>query len=254
MELHLHQYNTIAKPSDFQLVTSTGMCYAHNRRIDFHSHFPSPDSLVCTAEPEAPMPRQQEMQAAEKTALMHFQGLLPDRYTAAKQARLFSNLTASKHIHLGEVGLDKRFSDLLPMQKQADILRSGLEFAVRNTKAVSLHCVRATGLMLEILEELTFRPFSVIWHGYSGSPETARQLAKMNIILSIGPRFKGSLSDIFKANPVIVPETDYEGTDAQEHGKLLESQYRRFETELNLSADEVEMHCMNVFGKLTPAH
>ena len=242
------------------------MCYAHNMRIDFHSHFPSPDSLVCTAEPTAeptmettadPTPAQTP--AATQTALLQFQGLLPDRYTASKQARLFSNLTAGKHIHLGEVGLDKRFSDLLLMQKQADILRSELEFAIQNNKLITLHCVRATGLMLEILDDLyrdglTIRPFSIIWHGFTGSPETARQLAKNNIILSIGPRFAGSISDIHRANPATVPETDYEGTDAQEHGRILESQYRRFETELDLSADEVEMHCMNVFGKLTPAH
>ena len=227
------------------------MCYAHNMRIDFHSHFPRPDSIVCTAEPYAPK--------NDIPALMHFQGLFPDRWTEEKQALLFEQLENNSHIHLGEVGLDKRFSDLLPMQEQADILRSELEFAIQNDRIITLHCVRATGLMLEILDDLyrdglNIRPFSIIWHGFTGSPETARQLARSNIILSIGPRFAGSISDIHRANPATVPETDYEGTDEQEHGRILESQYRRFETELDLSADEVEMHCMNVFGKLTPAH
>ena len=250
------------------------MCYAHNMRIDFHSHFPSPDSLVCTAEPTAeptmettaepttaptmettadPTPAQTP--AETQTALLHFQGLLPDRHTAAKQARLFSNLTTGKHIHLGEVGLDKRFSDRLPMQKQADILRSELEFAIQNNRIITLHCVRATGLMLEILDDLyrdgvTLRPFSIIWHGFTGSPETARQLARYNIIISLGPRFAGSISDIHRANPATVPETDYEGTDAQEHRQILENQYERFARELSLSESDLEHHCENVFNKL----
>ena len=181
---------------------------------------------------------------------MLFQGLLPDRWTEAKQAQLFSLLASDKHIHLGEVGLDKRFSDLIPMQRQADILRSELEFALQNGKNISLHCVRATGLMLEILGGLTLRPFSVIWHGFTGSAETARQLAGMNIIISIGPRFTGAISDIYGANPDTVPETDYEGTDAREHRQMLESQYTRFARELNLSVQNLETHCENVFRKL----
>ena len=220
-------------------------------RIDFHSHFPSPDSIVCTAEPYTAEPC-----INAKSGLMNCIGLLPDRWTEKKQAQLFSLLTANRHIHMGEVGLDKRFCDLIPMQKQADILKSELEFAIRNDRNISLHCVRATGLMLEILNDLvrnglTFRPFSVIWHGFTGSAETARQLAGKNIIISIGPRFAGSISDIHRANPATVPETDYEGTDAQNHSRILENQYIRFAKELDISMQDLEKHCEDVFGKLS---
>lgn len=226
-------------------------------RIDFHSHFPSPDSIVCTAEPVTAEPYTAEPCINAKSCLMDFIGLLPDRWTEEKQTQLFSLLTANRHIHMGEVGLDKRFSDIIPMQKQADILKSELEFAIRNGRNISLHCVRATGLMLEILNDLipdglTFRPFSVIWHGFTGSAETARQLAGKNIIIiSIGPRFAGSISDIHRANPATVPETDYEGTDAQNHSRILENQYIRFAKELDISMQDLEKHCEDVFGKLS---
>ena len=109
--------------------------------------------------------------------------------------------------------------------------------------------------MLEILDNLikdglTIRPFSVIWHGFTGSAETARQLAKKNIIISIGPRFTGSIAGIFRANPLTVPETDYEGTDAQEHSRILEEQCMRFQRELGISSEELDRHCAGVFDKL----
>ncbi len=181
---------------------------------------------------------------------MRFEGLLPDRWTEEKQARLLSILASHDDIHLGEVGLDKRFVDLVPMQKQADILQKELLFAKDNGRCISLHCVRSTGLMLEILHGLELRPFSVIWHGFSGSAETAAQLEKKGLIISIGPRFKGSIADIFRANGNTVPETDYEGTNAREHERILEAQHNRFCRELRLEPKELEKHCQNVFSKL----
>ena len=224
------------------LATSRPMCYAQIMRFDFHSHFPAPDSIVCTAEPKAEAPQ---------ACLMRFEGLLPGRWTEEKQARLFSILAENKDIHLGEVGLDKRFTDLVPMQKQADILHSELRFAMENNRCISLHCVRATGLMLEILHGLVLRPFSVIWHGFSGSPETAAQLEKKGVIISIGPRFNGSIAEIKNANGNTVPETDYEGTDAQEYSRILQSQHNRFCSELGLTETELEKHCEAIFKKLS---
>jgi len=226
------------------------MCYAHSMRFDFHSHFPSPDSIFCTAEPGVRMPEH----GAKQPCLMQFMGLLPDRWTEGKQAQLFGLLAEDKDIHMGEVGLDRRFSDIIPMQEQADVLRRELEFAILNNRNISLHCVRATGLMLEIVNGLTFRPFSVIWHGFTGSAETAEQLAKKNVIISIGPRFTGSIAGIRKANPATVPETDYEGMDAQEHRRILEEQCMRFQRELDLSAEELDKHCENVFARLSTGY
>ena len=185
--------------------------------IDFHSHYISPDSVICTADASEP-----------GNALLRCAGLLPDRWTAERQQKLFGLLENDTGLHLGEVGLDRRFEDILPMESQISILREELEFAIRKNRSISLHCVHATKPMLGILGELKFRPFSILWHGFSGSPETARELAKINVMLSIGPRFNGDIGRILDANPYTVPETDYEGTDDSEHLKLLEEQYLRF--------------------------
>ena len=234
------------KPLFFQLVTNQRMCYAQVMQpdqvlIDFHSHFPSPSAVVCTAEPctEAP-----------SASLMRFEGLLPDRWTAERQKVLSDLILSDSGIHMGEIGLDKRFTDLLSMERQAEILREELSFSFSNNRCVSLHCVQATGLLLQVLSEFRFRPFSVIWHGFSGSAETARQLYKAGVIISIGPRFHGSIRSIFEANPHTVPETDYEGPDEAEHEAILRQQYERFCTELGMTLDDFSERAEGSLRKL----
>ena len=103
-----------------------------------------------------------------------------------------------------------------------------LAFAIARGRCISLHCVRATKPMLDILSGLKYRPYSILWHGFTGSPETAAELKRLKVILSIGPRFAGNLDDLLDANPFIVPETDYEGSDEAEHQVILRNQYLRF--------------------------
>ena len=198
--------------------------------IDFHSHFSSPDSVVCTADASAP---------DRDSALLGCTGLLPDKWTVQGQQQLFSVLERDPRLQMGEVGLDRRFESILPMDMQITILKQELEFAIHKERSISLHCVRATKPMVDILKELDLRPYSILWHGFTGSPETARELAKLNVILSIGPRFNGNVEAILQANPYTVPETDYEGSDNLEHQKILESQYRRFPEDYQDQAEKV---------------
>ena len=187
--------------------------------IDFHSHYACPGSVICTADASEP---------AQGTAILRCAGLLPDKWTEDRQKRLFELLDTRANLHLGEVGLDRRFESILPMERQISILKEELAFAIARDRCVSLHCVHATKPMLDILGELKFRPYSILWHGYSGSPETARELAKNKVMISIGPRFNDDINRILEANPYTVPETDYEGSEDSEHQRILESQYSRF--------------------------
>ena len=196
--------------------------------IDFHSHFSSPNSIVCTADATAP----------DKNALLGCSGLLPDKWSDQRQQQLCSLLNQDPQVQLGEVGLDRRFESILPMDMQITILKQELEFAIHKERSISLHCVRATKPMVDILKELDLRPYSILWHGFTGSPETARELAKLNVILSIGPRFNGNVEAILQANPYTVPETDYEGSDNLEHQRILESQYQRFPEDYQNQAEK----------------
>ena len=219
------------------------MCYAHIMLIDFHSHFPSPSALVCTASPSAEAP---------SASLMRFEGLLPDRWSEVRQEELFSLLLSDTCIHMGEIGLDKRFAQTVPMQKQADILRSELAFAVAHERCVSLHCVHTTGLMIDILSEFSYRPFSVLWHGFTGSPETAARLHSSGVIVSIGSRFSGNIGDTMKSNPYTVPETDYEGNNEEEYQAALRAQYARFSTALGLTAEEMQLRSARILCTMNP--
>lgn len=204
--------------------------------IDFHSHFYNTDSIVCNANASEP---------AQKPALLKCAGLLPDLWTPERQNQLFDLLNTEESLQLGEVGLDKRFEGILPMDQQVAVLRQELEFAISKDRSISLHCVHATKPMLDLLADLSFRPYSILWHGFSGSNETAAQLARLKVIISIGPRYKGDVLQLIRANPYTVPETDYEGSDVAGHQKILKNQYLRFPE----NHSEKAMEIFNSFSK-----
>ena len=197
--------------------------------IDFHSHHPASNAIVCTADAAEP---------AKAPAILRCAGLLPDCWTAKKQDLLFDLLESRKDLQMGEIGLDRRFESILPMDRQTEILKQEISFAAAMERCISLHCVRATKPMLDILKELRFRPYSILWHGFTGSPETAAILGKLKVLISIGPRFSGEISELLKVSPFIVPETDYEGSDDSEHKEILRKQYLRFPENYPQKAEE----------------
>ncbi|MCF0262680.1 MAG: hypothetical protein HUK23_07195, partial [Sphaerochaetaceae bacterium] len=67
-------------------------------QLDFHSHYPMNNSIVCTAQPES----------FESKALLCCQGLLPNFWTEEKQTMLYENLSTNPKLHMGEIGLDAR--------------------------------------------------------------------------------------------------------------------------------------------------
>ena len=200
--------------------------------LDFHSHLPSEDSICCTDIPVIPAGK----------SLMTCEGLLPDKWTPLNQIKLMDDLAENPALHVGEVGLDRRFENILCIENQEKILTEILQFAVAKDRCVSLHCVRATEPMLRILQTLRFRPYSILWHGFTGSIETAKQLSRLGVMISIGPRYRGSVKDLYTVNSHLVPETDYTLADAAEHERILMSQYSRFEEELGLSSQELKKH------------
>ncbi len=177
-------------------------------------------------------------------------GLLPERWTKDLEDELVSKLVQSPDPNLGEVGLDRRFEQNISLMGQEDALRRMLRTAIENGRSISLHCVRATGHMTRILSEFSFRPFSILWHGFSGSPETAAQLYRMGVITSIGPRFSGDVRLLFDSNPMTVLETDYVGTSEKEHQRILQDLYDSVSTALS---KDMEKHCLEVFRTFSDA-
>ena len=193
---------------------------------DFHSHIASEFSIVCTDTPDVPK--------AEK-ALMNCVGLLPDKWTEELESLLYKRLSEDKTLHMGEVGLDRRFENQVPLEKQLQILKREMLFATENNRSITLHCVRATGPMTELLSQLKFRPFSVLWHGFTGSAETAKQLCQLGVIVSLGPRISTDaekIRKIFSANPMTVLETDLSKHSGGVQQVVLTEHYQRVEDAL----------------------
>ena len=205
-------------------------------QIDFHCHHAMPNAIVCTDRP----------QCVTGPALLSFQGLLPSRWTKDCQDNLLSLLAKDPDLHMGEIGLDDRFKGNMDMDSQVEVLGKLLGFAKGNRRLVSLHCVHATGKMVKALESLKPRPFSILWHGFSGSAETAMELARLNVLVSIGPRFKGDIRSIYRANGNMVIETDYEGQSTDEHTGILANQYTQRAGELGMDIKGLEDHCMRM--------
>ena len=205
--------------------------------VDFHSHLDSCDSIVCTDSPNAEHPRE---------ALLRCIGLLPDKWYQDLEDKLLQTLKTNETLHLGEVGLDRRFEHIMPIEMQTNALERQIRFAASLNRCISLHCVRETGRMTALLSRLEYRPFSILWHGFTGSPETANELYRIGVAVSIGPSFHGDLNLVLKANPMLALETDYTGSDSLKHHDILAKFYQSTSSVLGIKPEDLQQHCKDV--------
>ncbi|XXG76401.1 hypothetical protein AAC387_Pa08g0761 [Persea americana] len=100
-----------------------------------------------------------------------------------KSMREFFNGTPSAAV--GEVGLDKGSRGKeIDFLEQVDVFRQQLELAKELERPVSIHCVRAYGDLLEIMQSAGPFPAGVILHSYLGSAEMVPGLAKLGAYFS----------------------------------------------------------------------
>ncbi|MDE5708068.1 MAG: TatD family hydrolase, partial [Alistipes sp.] len=85
---------------------------------------------------------------------------------------------------VGEIGLD--FARDIDRSAQTDLFRAQLSLACERGLPVVLHCVRAFEPTMLLLRES--EPRAVIFHGFIGSPEQARQALTRGYLLSFGER------------------------------------------------------------------
>jgi Tat protein secretion system quality control protein TatD with DNase activity len=210
--------------------------------VDFHSHFLSPNAIYCTATPEAINPKPK--------ALLYCQGLLPQYWKYQHLTMLLKNLQSS-NVQLGEVGLDKRFQSFISLQKQEENLLTLLQYAKDKGKIVTLHSVQATERTIKILKTVKLEPWKTIWHGFTGSKETAQDLFRQGIIISVGLKGAGKLGELSKVHSRFVLETDYEGADQTQYNALLEAHYQSCARELGWTVEDLKEHCFGQAQTLT---
>ena len=89
-------------------------------------------------------------------------------------------------IAIGEIGLDGISGP--PLEEQETVFRAQLAIALDAGLPVLLHCRKATGRMVAILEELRVgQRIGGIWHGFSGSVQIAQTLVDLGFKIGVGP-------------------------------------------------------------------
>jgi TatD DNase family protein len=104
------------------------------------------------------------------------------------QGRLAQRLIADPKAHVGEVGLDLWMPDP-DLPSQIETLRHSLQIAESYQRAITIHCLRAWELLLEILrsERLPSRGF--LLHAYSGPIELVAPLTELGAYFSFSGYF-----------------------------------------------------------------
>ncbi|OVA00014.1 TatD family [Macleaya cordata] len=112
----------------------------------------------------------------------------PSWFTTLKD---FFDATPSAAV--GEIGLDKgSHGKKIDFMDQVQVFRQQLELSKELKKPASIHCVRAFGDLLEIMQSTGPFPAGVILHSYLGSAEMVPSLAKLGAYFS----FSGYLMDL----------------------------------------------------------
>lgn len=117
--------------------------------------------------------------------------------------------SASNIVAMGEMGLDYRKAYQPFAHEQQKLFASQIKIANRLDKPIIIHQVRALDDTLRLLN-LAHTP--VIFHGFSGSAESANRILKSGYYLSFGHLLIHSpkLVQVFRATPIdrIFLETD----------------------------------------------
>lgn len=148
--------------------------------IDIHTHRTAPDT------PE---------RRALRTFRLGSEGALPDRplvcglhpWDAGRPdaEQLVERLAAMPCDAIGEIGLDYVRTDRHD-PRPVQLFDTQLAMAASRRLPVVLHCVRAFEPLMRELAEC--EPRAVIFHGFIGSPEQARQALRRGYYLSFGER------------------------------------------------------------------
>lgn len=151
----------------------------HPPFVDLHTHRRAPETGTVAVRSHR-LGRGESLPPAPFTAGVH-----PWDVGAADFSVLdFFDEDHSGLIGVGEIGLD--FSREIDKNLQSIWLEKQLTIAEKKPLPVVLHCVRAYNETIAALKK--HRLQSVVFHGFTGSPELAGQLAGAGCFLSFSPK------------------------------------------------------------------
>lgn len=142
---------------------------------------------------------------------------------------------------VGEIGLDRlRGPDL---EEQVRVFHDQLQVASRLTRPVVVHCVRAWGLLLEVLAGADLGG-GLLVHGYGGSLEVMNRLVGMGAMISFSPDImradRSRLIEVLQEVPLdrILLETDSPSPRVSDSGQVI-TLYRAVAPLLGMDEDEL---------------
>lgn len=171
---------------------------------DMHTHLRHPGAIVNLGIQDSPA-----------DGFVYSAGLHPwhlEKSTPADWDRIVSLASDPKTVAIGETGLDRVCST--PISLQTEFFLKHIELARQTGKPLIVHCVRATDLLLNIKKDL-HEPPAFIVHGFRGKPETALQLEKAGIMVSLGPLFNNATAKAVNIDNLFI-ETDDTDIDIKE--------------------------------------
>lgn len=136
-------------------------------------------------------------------------------------------IASNPQVAIGEVGIDRRIPH---MDVQIKIFQEILHLAVHYQRLVTLHVVRETGEALDLLKNQVQLPPLVIWHGFTGSIETAKELRKLGVEISLRPQVIRTklVHNLEELNTLgFILETDWSGENDNGYEEVLNNHVKK---------------------------
>lgn len=94
------------------------------------------------------------------------------------------NLVASNPVAIGEIGLDNALPER-NVSAQEEVFLAQMNLAARYGRPVTIHCRKAFGRLVTLLESLPLHPPAMMLHAYAGSHEMVPVFEKLGCHISI---------------------------------------------------------------------
>ena len=161
---------------------------------------------------------------------------------------------------VGEIGLDRWIKDH-DIEDQVNVFEIQLSLADELNRPVSIHCLKAWGPLVEILEQYRSRIDQALLHSFGGSMEVAKRLLSLGAYFSLSGYFfherKAKQLELFKNLPLnrvfletdapdmlgpersIYREFDDESSKKLNHPANIVAIYRAWASELGIDLEEL---------------
>jgi TatD DNase family protein len=104
------------------------------------------------------------------------------------EERLEQRLIEDSKAQVGEVGLDLWMPDP-DLSSQIETLRRSIQIAVRNGRIITIHCLRAWEILLEVLSSESLPDRGFLLHAYSGPLELVDSFTELGAYFSFSGYF-----------------------------------------------------------------